>query len=303
MAESDLVELLARLRYRAELSYFEGLDPIRRFLSGDVSGEGLRFLEAERPTLESPRNAGIAFALAERYRDLGDLPSIQRLYAAGDAPSKRMTLNALWDPGSPEVGRGIVELAVSAAQHPDAGVRTEACWVLMNLAAHKLDVATGLEPLGQMLSDPDASVRRQSAYALGHVAKHSRHDLTAHIPGLARNLTDPDRNARVAAAWTLWQLSRKRHDIAAAVRGLIELLELKEDIGDQYKNAVGALLHHARKSPEHAEAVAAVVREADLDRENKTVLRLLNELSVSPSPPSRLNAQEAASALTSHTRS
>lgn len=278
MADADLPELLSQVSYRKELSYFEGLEPLRRRLSQDEDGEALRFLEARFPALEAPRNAGIAFALAERYRDLGDLAAIRRLYAVDDAAVQRSTLNALWDPGCHGLGPGIVALAVDAATHPDAGVRTEACWVLMNQAGYKSDVSTGVEPLLHLLSDPAASVRRQSAYAIGHFAKSGKHDLTAHLPGLCRNLTDPDRNVRTAAAGALWQLSRKRYDIAAAAPGLVALLALKDDVGAQCKNAVGALLHHVGKSPEHARAVAAAVCNADLDRENKTVRRLLEAL-------------------------
>ncbi|MGV3724319.1 MAG: HEAT repeat domain-containing protein [Actinomycetota bacterium] len=283
MPDATLPELLAQVRYRKELSYFEGLEPLRWRLSKDDSGEALRFLETEFPGLEAPRNAGIAYALAERYRDLGDLPALQRLYAIEDNGVKRSTLNALWDPKTPEMGRGIVEMAVSATEHPDAGVRTEACWVLMNQAGYKSDVAAAVEPLRRLLADPAPSARRQSAYALGHLAKNGKHDLTPHLPGLCRSLTDPDRSVRTAAAWTIWQLSRKRYDIASAVPGLVALLALKDDVGDQYKNAVGALLHHARKSPERADAVAVAVAAADLDRDNKTVRRLLDELTTNRS--------------------
>jgi hypothetical protein len=278
MANAELSDLLEQVRYRSELSYFEGLEPLRRRLSKDEDGEAVRYLESRFPELEPPRTAGVAFALAERYRDLGDLTAIQRLYAVGDAAVQRYVLNALWDPGPHGLGPGIVALAVNAAAHSDARVREEACWVLMNQAASKSDVSTGVEPLRRLLEDPAASVRRQAAYAVGHFGKHCRHDLTAQLPGLRRNLTDSDRYARTAAAWTLWQLSRKRYDIASAVPELVALLGLKDDVGDQYKNAVGALLHHARKAPEHARAVAAAVSAADLDGENKTVRRLLDEL-------------------------
>jgi HEAT repeat protein len=278
MSDAELSELLAQVQYRRELSYFEGLEPLRWRLSNDEAGDVLSFLESQFPGLEAPRNAGIAYLLAGRYRDLGDLAAIGRLYAVDDPGVQRSTLNALWDPGPHGLGPGIVALAVEATSHPDAGVREEACWVLMNQAAYKSDVAAGVEPLLRLLADPAASVRRQSAYAIGHVAKNSKPDLTPHLAGLSRNLTDPDYNVRIAAAWTLWQLSRKRYNLAVSVPQLVALLALKDDVGDQYKNAVGALLHHVRKSPENARAVAAAVAGADLDRENKTIGRLLDEL-------------------------
>ena len=219
------------------------------------------------------------FYQVNALREAGDLPAIQALYATGDAEIQQSVLNALWgEPGSnPEMGPGIVALAVQGSAHPSAGVRTEACFVIQNQSAWRVDVTLALEPLLKLLQDPHPNVRRMAAFATGNVSRR-KYDLSPHLPALIRLLRDEDRYVREAAPWALAQLSRAKYDLAPALPNLFWLLMLEDDFDAPRKNAVGALLHHARKSPENAALVKQLCQEAVLNPELKFIQRFLDQL-------------------------
>lgn len=215
------------------------------------------------------------------------MEALRRLFDTDDPEVKRYVLNGLWDEpgGNPEMATCIVDLALEGAGHPSPGVRTEACWVMMNQAGWQTDVSRAVEPLLGLLQDPDPNVRRQAANAVGHLGKQ-KYSLPTAIPLLQDNLGHGEHQVRQAAAWALWQLSRKKHDIGAAVGALVALLKEPEDVGDLKNNAVGALLHHAGKSPENEECVREAVRAAaPLSPAGKSPARLLEKLGLSTPVP------------------
>ncbi len=278
----ELERLLSLVVYQPRLNYLEGLQPFQTLMPRD-DGRIVQFLEEEWPRLEGKKRGGVAFLLAHRYRETGDVEGLRRLFDTDDPEVKRYVLNALWDTpgGQAEVAACIVDLALEGAGHPAPEVRTEASFVFMNQAGHKTDVSRAVEPLHGLLRDPDPNVRRQAAYAVGHLGKQ-KYSLPTAIPLLRDNLEHPERQVRESAAWALWHLSRKKHDIGEAVEALVGLLKEPEDVGDLMKNAAGALLHHAGKSPENEERVREAVRAAlPLTPEAKSPARLLEQLGLS----------------------
>jgi HEAT repeat protein len=225
--------------------------------------------------------ADTVYFRANAYREAGDLAQLQELYAGGDAVIRRAVLNGLWgEPhASPEMGPGIVALAIAAMSYPAPGVRAEACSVVQNQAAWGVDVTPALEPLLGLLRDPDGNVRRMACYATGNVGRRRRrYDLAAHLPELSGLLYDPDIYVREPAAWALWRLSAGKRDIGTAVPALADALAGRDEYEGPRKQAAGALLHHARKSPKNAEAVRRAVEVMPLERERKEVRRFLEQL-------------------------
>ena len=223
--------------------------------------------------------ADVAYAQANAFREAGDLAGIQALYAGGDAAIQEAVLNGLWgEPhASPEMGLGIVALAVEGMSHPAPGVRNEACCVVQNQCAWGVDVTPALEPLLGLLRDPDWIVRRMACYATGNVGRR-RYDLSAHLPELIHLLYDPNYQVKEPAAWALRRLSAGKRDIGIAVPGLAIVLADRDEYNGPRKQAAGALLHHARKSPENADAVRRAVATVPLDREQREVWRFLEQL-------------------------
>lgn len=279
VATAELRRLLSRVEFNARLNSTEGLTPFRNLLERDSDGSVRRFLVRELPKLQGERQASIAFALAEHYRSTGDLKSLQSLYAKADAAVKASVLNALWgSPGAdPEMGPGIVELALDAATHAAPEVRTEACSVIQNQSAWKVDVSRAVSPLRDLLGDSSERVRMQAACAVGNLAKR-KHDLSPHVDPLRRNLRHADLYVRNYSAWALWQMSRARHEIGAALEDLAQILTDDDAWNSPRKNAVGALLHHAKKSAKHFEQVKRRLKKLRLDPRQKESARLLEFL-------------------------
>jgi HEAT repeat protein len=278
----ELRRLLAGVVYHRAGSCFEGLDVFRQLLENDPDGHVQRFLRGALRRLQGKKAGGVAYALAEHYRKVGDLKGIERLFAAGDADVRESVLNALWgEPGSnPAMGPGIVRLAVAAADDPAPGVRVEVGFVLQNQSAWGVDVSAGVEPLRRLLADNDAGVRRQAAYAVGNLARR-RYDLARHVAPLRRNAKHRDVFVREPAAWALWRLSRGGYDIGSAVPELVRLLTDDSDWSDPRKNAAGALLDHSKKSAANREQVSRQLRGVRLDatrKEIKTFLARFEEL-------------------------
>lgn len=279
MDPAILEQLLGNVVYQRHLSYYEGLDVFRLWLrEGNL--EVLAFLQDSWERLTDEQRPAIAFALAEYYRTVGDVALLRALYASDDPRTRDYVLNALWsEPGeNPEMGPCIVDLALQGAADPDPKVRTQACSVFQNQAGWGVDVSRAVEPLHGLLQDPDPNVRRQAACAVGNLAK-KRYALAGTLPLLTDNLAHPERQVREHAAWALWQLSRCKHDIGEAVAALARLPE-EEDIGNLHKNAVGALLHHAAKSPENRALVEQTVRAAGFVPHSKPATRLLATLAL-----------------------
>lgn len=273
-----LEEMLANVVYQRRLSYYEGLEVVRRWL-GQGNLQVLGFLRDAWERLSDEQRPAIAFALAEYYRQAGDVASLRSLYATDDAPTRRYVLNALWsEPGeNPEMATCIIDLALQGAVDSDPGVRTEACSVFQNQSGWGVDVSRAVEPLHALLQDDDPNVRRQAACAVGNLSK-KRYCLAETLPLLAANLDHPEGQVRNYAAWALWQLSRHKVDIGSTVPALVERLAQNDDYWDVQKNAAGALTHHAKKSPEATEQVREAVRAAGLVPHSKPAAKLVELL-------------------------
>ena len=273
--------LLANLKYdpEAEDGDDDWVEGVRVLLTRDPDGHVLRHLAEALPGLKGVSRAGLAFVVAERYRETGDLGSLEALYATGDAKVKGSVLDALWgEPGAnPLMGPGIVTLAVQGAGHRAARVRNQACSVFQNQSGWKVDVSGAVGPLLKLLADKDDGVRMMAACAVGNLAK-AKYDLTRHVAPLVRNLGHEERQVRQWAAWALWQLSRHKHDIAAAVPELARGLTYAGEYGTLREYAAGALLHYAKKSPENAARVRGGVGEVTLDLSHKAIKRFADQL-------------------------
>jgi hypothetical protein len=273
---AELSRLLSLVVYNPGYDGIDGLTPFRHLLERDDAGSTLHFLERELPALEGKRRIGVAFLIAEHLFKSDDLPGLRRLYGAGDAEVRQGTLNAL--NGEPrrgsEMGAGVVRLAVDGCGHPAAGIRAEACRVLMNQCAWKSDVSEGREPLWALLADPSAEVRQAAAYAVGHFAQR-KYDMTAHITPLRHSLSDEKLWVQGSAAWALGRLARHKHDIGAAVPELAAMLASEDEYAAPRRTAAGALLHHAQKSAENAAAVRYHVHAAIPGSQRKEVQKLL----------------------------
>ena len=276
---SELRQLLSLVQFDARLNCMDGLTAFRNLLEQDSDGSVVRFLNRELPKLEGQRRGGIAWALAEHYRQIGNLQSLQKLYANDDSEMKASVLNALWgQPGStPEIGPGIVRLAIDATSHASSEVRAEACSVIQNQCGWKLDVSKAVTPLLRLLSDDSDRVRSQAACAVGNLAKR-KYDVSLHIVPLGHNVRHKDVSVRNYCAWALWQISRGKHDIGDAVPELVQLLTDDDDWNDPRKNAVGALLHHAQKASGNLGQVRRCLKMVRLDPKYKQIQRFQEQL-------------------------
>jgi HEAT repeat protein len=171
----------------------------------------------------------------------------------------------------------VVALAIQAIRDPDAGVRTEACAVLQNQCAWKVDVSQAIQPLTGLLGDPAWRVRHQAAYACGNFAGQKQYDLIVMVSPLTLNLAHENIYVRVASAWALWKLA-KRHDLSAAVPELARILASDDDYDAARKNAAGALLCWAKRAPAHLSEVRGAVSELIVDVKRKEVARFVREL-------------------------
>ncbi|MDB5339086.1 MAG: hypothetical protein JWN70_4705 [Planctomycetaceae bacterium] len=277
---AELERLLSLVKFDPRLSSTDGLDAFQDLLDGDEQTQTVQFLLRKLPTLEGQRAGSIAFLLANYYsRSASDLNGLRKLFATDDAEIKESVLSALsGNPGSNlKLGAGIVEMALESMHHPAPGVREQACWVIQNQSAWKMDVTGALEPLQSLLSDESRKVRRQAANAIGNLAK-DKYDMSAHIAGLRQNARHTDIYVKEAAAGTLWQLSRSKHDIGAAVPELVQLLTDKDDYDLHAKNAAGALLHHAKKSETNLNQVRQAIKQVRLNSKRKEIARFLDQL-------------------------
>lgn len=276
---SELKRLLALVVWDARLSVTEGLTPFRNLLEHDADGRVLRFLNRELPKLQGERRGAIAFAVAENYRRRGDLKNLRDLFATDDDHVKRSVLDALQgEPGSnPQMGPAIVQMAIQSMGHASPAVRTVACSVIQNQCAWGVDVKDAIAPLQHLLKDANQRVRHQASYAVGTLAKR-KYNMSDCIPQLRRNIKHNVLYVREASAWALWHLSRGRHDISSAVPELVWLLTDEDEYNGPRKQAAGALIHHAKKSPDNAADVKNRVRAAKLNEEHKEIRRLVGDL-------------------------
>lgn len=279
IAAAELTELLSHVTHNRGYNAVDGLDPFRHLLDGDSAPAVRGFLERELPDLESRIQSAIAFVLAEHLFREDDLPALQRQYASDHAEVKQGTLGALT--GKPragsETGPGVVRLALEGCSHPAPGVRAEACRVLMNQCAWKIEVSEGREPLLALLSDPNAEVQQAATAAVGHLALH-KYDMTPHILPLCANLAHEKSWMQDISAWALWSLSRARHDVSAAVPPLLTLLWTEQEWNGPQRRAAGALLHYAKKSAANAAALREALREFDGRPAPKEAAKLLSYL-------------------------
>jgi hypothetical protein len=276
---AELRRLLSLVEFDERLHVHEGITPFRSLLERDAGGQVAQFLRDEFASLVGKRRAAIAFVLAEYYRITGDVNRLTTLFSDNDPGTKTMVLNALWgSPGSnPEMGPGIVQLALDGARHLDCAVRTEACYVIQNQCAWKIDVAAAVEPLRRLLDDASDRVRMQAACAVGNLAKR-KYDLSGHIAPLGRNLHCRDASVRNYSAWALWQLSKHKRDIGAAAPDLAQALMADDEWSAPRKNAAGALLHHAKKTPENIAQVRQHLASVRLKSEHAEIQRLVEKL-------------------------
>ncbi len=220
-----------------------------------------------------------AFHRANALREAGDLAGLRQLFQSGDAGVKAGVLNGLTgEPGlNPEMGPGIVALAIEGAGHTSPEVRHWACVVFQNQSAWRVDVATAIAPLLNLLSDSDWEVRRMAAFAVGNVYKR-RYDFAPHFSALHRLLSDQNHFVSEAAAWAISKMAAARYDIGPAVPDLFVLLGSGQDSDRPRKEAARALLHHARKTSQALEQVKQGVARGGLDARRKEVKRFLDQL-------------------------
>lgn len=254
---------------------------IFRALANDRDGSILRLLRSEQSRATRKVQGPLAFYIARRCAEIGDVETVRILYVNGEFGVKASVLNALWAAASfPSVVPTAQELIRDGVGSPDQRVRAEACRAAQNLAADRVDMSEFVPCLIKLLSDPSAHVRLATACAVGIFGKHGKYNLSAHIAPLANNLKDTERFVRTYSAKALWRLSR-RHDIAGAIEALVSLLSQDDwDLKEARKNCSGALLHHARKS---ASNLVEVRRQLDLvapKTTNKEMLALRDKLSV-----------------------
>lgn len=278
---AELARLLSLVTYDSRLKYVDGLQPFRSMLRAEPDDSVLRFLTRALVGLEGEVKGGVAFVIAEHYLATGSLLALERLFATDEADVKASVLGGLWgEPpaSSPEMGPGVVALALEATAHSAPNVRAAACSAIQNQCAWGVDVSPTCGALLSLLGDPDGNVRMQAACAVGNLAKR-KYDVSLHVSALQRNLSDQVSYVRAYSAWALWQLSRSRHDIGRAVPELVRLLASRDTEDDNSrKSAAGALLHHGGKSAENRQRVRQAVESADLDRSRKGVRRFEDQL-------------------------
>ena len=119
---SEVDKLLSQVVFLARNNSFEGLNALRHAVERDPDGGASAYVRERLWDFEGKVRGGIAFVLAGNYRVRGDLAAIREIYAAGDTDVRQSVLNALWgEPNaSPEMGPGIVALAIEGARSPDA---------------------------------------------------------------------------------------------------------------------------------------------------------------------------------------
>lgn len=278
-ASRELNRLLTLVEWDPRLNVVEGLDAFRGLLEDDADGHVLRFLNLALPKLQGQRLAGIAFVIAEHCRIKCDLSNLQKLFATEGVDVKESVLDALQgEPGGhPQMGAGILQMAIEGIQHESPAVRIVACSVVQNQCSWGVDVKDAIMLLQDLLKDAISRVRVQASYAIGTLAKH-KYNMSASISQLRRNVKHDDMYVREASAWALWQLSRSKHDITAAIPDLIWLLTDKEEYNEQRKKAASALLHHAKKSSANTKAVKEHAGAASFNLELNEVRKFVVEL-------------------------
>src|SRR5262249_40019847 len=153
----------------------------RHLLETNSNGIVLPFLLRSLGKLKEQERAGVAFVIAEHLRQVGNLTGLENLFASGDAAVKAGGLKGLTGAAgrNPDMGPGIIALAVEGASHPSPEVRRWTCFVFQDQNGWGVDVAAAVVPLLTLLGDPDAEVRRMAAFASGNVYKR-RFDFAPH---------------------------------------------------------------------------------------------------------------------------
>jgi hypothetical protein len=259
-----------------EPNYHDAIFQLGILLKREGTGKTVRFLHAEMNKVQGEKRGRLAYVLAKHYFQKGDVPRLRSLYDEEEPAVQQSVLDALWvDPG-PGAALAALGMAIEATESQSPGVRTAACFVIQNQCA-AVDASAAIVSLKRLLADRSADVRRQAACAAGNLAKQRYHVSTL-LPQLRRNMKHKNRSVRNYSAWAVWQLSRSKHDVAAAVPDLVRLLGVEEENNEHRKNAVGALLHHARKSADNARQVQAAVKGAKLNREYREIPPFLSKL-------------------------
>lgn len=273
---ADLKELIAEVESSAVTHGTHVLDPFRGMLELDTTDQLRKFLERAVPNLEGLCSGDLALVLSEFHRQAGDIKRLRQLFDNDDAIVRQFTLTGLCDEpeGNAKLALAILRLAIEAANDPVPEVRTEAAHLLEQQGRWDMDATEGIDALLLLLKDRQKLVRQQATYAVGGWAKEG-YDMSDCLAQLRRNLKHRDIYVRSVTAWALKEMAQTFHDIGSAVPELVVLLADDREYNEHRKQAAGALLAYAKKSPENASKVRRRLRDVTIDptlKENKRLV-------------------------------
>jgi hypothetical protein len=275
----ELETLLAHAPYDSDVQFVGYSGEITKALESD-SDTAIRLLMREILGASGKKRSVLTYILVQHLVSVGDLANIGILWAEDDPQVREAVLNGMAYAHCPnvEVETAIVNIAVAGSESPVPSIRKMTCHLLKERSTKEVDMTAAINSLYRLLSDESQAVRHMACYAIGHFAKISRYDLNRFIELLRDNAEHTHVHVRDAAGWALWQFSRHKYSIAIAVPQLLAILNDPDSYNEPRKKAVGALLHHAKKSAENAQSVLALVKQHPFDVRHKETLKFVEQL-------------------------
>lgn len=275
--EKEFWQIVKAMRFAPEWNGVDGTSPVHARLRKSDGGFFLEFLRRKLETFEPEIQKAVIFLIAQRLAELGDAEEIRRAYSPLDSQLKAEMLQGLADaPAS--TACVAFELALDALIDPAPEMRGAGCRVVHNLSAKGVNAELAVPFLLTLVSDPSDHVRMYAMCAVGGLAKDGYH-LQEFVSALLPNLLEDNWSVRTYGAGAIWKPSRK-HDISESIPTLAQvLLHSEPEWEEARKNAVGALLHFARKSSAHSAKVFRALPWDKLDRNRKEIQKLAEKLS------------------------